>query len=302
MKFAGEKIAAAPMTCRDRRVRIHGAGLEQRGESQSRGIGGYKVHLPLGGQENVRKNVILEKGYSQEQLIQKLLQILEMPPIREEFFEIAPRNWNGPDEDEVTIRFRYNRPKLSTLRDVTLEQFRDHHDPMAPVFLETDGACSGNPGPGGWGYVLAQGKICTRQYGAQTDTTSNKMELEALLQGLTQPFFTRPGYLVIESDSESCLHMMIEGAKIWEANCWRKVGGDVRNRAQVEEIAGRLKPLQAEFRKVAGHKGDEWNDVVDRLAVKGRDEAGGLPRCSFEIQLETGSVPFVERPMSGSVT
>jgi hypothetical protein len=97
--------------------------------------------------------------------------------------------------------------------------------------------------------------------------------------------------------------MMMEGAKVWEANNWRKAGGgDVRNRPQVEEIAAHLRSLHTEFRKVSGHKGDEWNDVVDRLAVKGRDEAGGLPRCSFEIQFETGSIPFVERPMSGSVT
>jgi hypothetical protein len=117
----------------------------------------------------------------------------------------VPKGWNKPDEDEVTIRFRYERPKLSTLQDISLGQFRDHYDPMAPVFLETDGACSGNPGPGGWGYVLAQGNVCTRQYGARADTISNHMELEALVQGLTQPFFTNPGYLAIESDSASCL-------------------------------------------------------------------------------------------------
>jgi hypothetical protein len=98
---------------------------------------------------------------------------------------------------------------------------------------------------------------------------------------------------------------MMEGAEVWEANGWRKVGHrgrDVRNLPQVEELAARLKPLHVEFRKVAGHKGDEWNDAVDRLAVKGRDEAGGLPRCSFEIKLETGSIPFVEKPIPGSVT
>jgi hypothetical protein len=70
----------------------------------------------------------------------------------------------------------------------------------------------------------------------------------------------------------------------------------------VEELAGRLKPLYTESRKVAGHQGDEWNDVVDRLAVKGRDEAGGLPKCSFSVHLATGTIPFIERPMSGSVT
>jgi ribonuclease HI len=83
--------------------------------------------------------------------------------------------------------------------------------------------------------------------------------------------------------------MMMEGAKIWEANGRRKPGGGgVKNKPQIEEIAARLKPLYVEFRKVQGHNGDEWNEVVDRLAVKGRDEAGGLPKCSFSVQVEQG--------------
>jgi ribonuclease HI len=89
---------------------------------------------------------------------------------------------------------------------------------------------------------------------------------------------------------------MIDGAKVWETNGWRKVGGgDVRNRRQVDELAGGLKQLFVEFRKVAGHQGDEWNEVVDRLAVKGRDEAGGLPKRSFSIFLESGTIPLIER-------
>jgi hypothetical protein len=97
--------------------------------------------------------------------------------------------------------------------------------------------------------------------------------------------------------------MTMGGAKVWESNCWRKPGGgDVANKPQVEEIAARLKPRFTEFGKIAGHNGDERNDVVGRLAVKGRDEAGGLPKCSFSVHLETGTIPFEERPMSGSVT
>jgi hypothetical protein len=60
-----------------------------------------------------------------------------------------------------------------------------------------------------------------------------------------------------------------------------------------------LKSLHVEYRKVAGHKGDEWNNVVDRLAVKGRDEAGGLPRCTFVVHLPSGEIPFREGPIPG---
>jgi ribonuclease HI len=58
------------------------------------------------------------------------------------------------------------------------------------------------------------------------------MELEALIQGVTRPFFTRGGcYLVIESDSKGCIHAILDGAKVWQANGWRKIGGgDVANR------------------------------------------------------------------------
>jgi ribonuclease HI len=123
------------------------------------------------------------------------------------------------------------------------------------------------------GLHLGQGGICTKQYGSDPDTTSNRMELEALLKWLSQPFLTEEAYVVIESDSESCIHMMAGAGEIWKANGWKNLSGsDVKNRPLVEEILARLKFLKVEFRKVAGHAGNEWNEVVDRLAMKGRDK------------------------------
>jgi ribonuclease HI len=208
--------------------------MEQRGESKSAWIGGYKVHIMFPGKDDTKKGVILQRGCDKAHLVQRVLEEFRMPAIRAEYVEVAPENRNDPDENEVTLRFRFDRPRLSELRDISLDEFRGHFDPEAPVMLETDGACSGNPGPGGWGYILAQGNVCTRQYGAQSGTTSNKMELEALIQGLSQPFFTRTCYLVIESDSKGCIHAMMDGAKVWEANGWGKIGGgDVANQPQV---------------------------------------------------------------------
>jgi hypothetical protein len=173
---AGIKQSTPPISCADRRAPVPGAGMEQRGESQSVGIGGYTVHLMFPGKDVIKKGITLERGYDKGQLLQRVFKEFKMPPIREECVEIAPGHWNWPDENEATVRFRYDRPKLSTLRNISLEEFRWHYGPMAPVMLETDSACSGNPEPGGWGYVLAQGNVCTRQYRAQVYTTSNKME------------------------------------------------------------------------------------------------------------------------------
>jgi hypothetical protein len=96
--------------------------------------------------------------------------------------------------------------------------------------------------------------------------------------------------------------MVMEGARVWEANGWRKIGGgDVKNRPLVEEIVARLKRLKIEFRKVAGHKGDPWNDKADRLAVQGRDEAGGLSKCRSTVETEEKTIPFKERAMSSGM-
>jgi hypothetical protein len=70
----------------------------------------------------------------------------------------------------------------------------------------------------------------------------------------------------------------------------------------VERIATRLKLPQTEFRKVEGYKSDEWNTKADRLAVQGRDEPRGLPKCSFTVQIVTGTIRFKERAMSSGLT
>jgi hypothetical protein len=112
------------LACRDRRVDIPGAEMEQRGESKTgkrTGIWSYTVHLLFPGYAEIRKGVVLDRSYSREQTVLKAMQLFRLPPIREKYVEIAPEEWNKPDENEVTMRFRYDRKKLSTLQDLSLE-------------------------------------------------------------------------------------------------------------------------------------------------------------------------------------
>jgi ribonuclease HI len=81
-------------------------------------------------------------------------------------------------------------------------------DYTVPFFVETDGACSGNPGPGGWGFVIAQGVNRIEVYGAEGHTSNNEMELRAISEALKFLGNAR-GYAVIESDSQGCLDMML---------------------------------------------------------------------------------------------
>jgi hypothetical protein len=157
---------AVPVSLADKRALVQGAGMEQRGESQSAGIGGYTVHLMFPGNNQTKKGVVIQKGYDKAHLVQRVLEEFKWPQIRPEFVDVAAENWKNPDGNEATLRFRCDRPKLSELRDISLEDFRAHFNPQAQVILETDGACSGNPGPGGWGYILAQGNVYAMQHGA----------------------------------------------------------------------------------------------------------------------------------------
>jgi ribonuclease HI len=99
------------------------------------------------------------------------------------------------------------------------------------------------------------------------------MELKAIMKELDQPFSTNHAYVIIESNSQGCLDMMLGRGDQWEANNWRNPSGNqVQNQQFVERMTSALRLLSVEFRKVARHKGEERNEVVDILAVKGRND------------------------------
>jgi ribonuclease HI len=139
------------------------------------------------------------------------------------------------------------------------------------VLLFTDGACSGNPGPGGWAFILRHvesGKVL-EQWGGERLTTNNRMELQAVIEGLTA--LKRPCRLELFTDSEYVRKGLSEWMAGWKRNGWKK-------REQ-----GRLKPIknaelwqqldvlianhEIKFTRVAGHSGHPENDRCDELAV-----------------------------------
>jgi ribonuclease HI len=143
----------------------------------------------------------------------------------------------------------------------------------AALRVFTDGACSGNPGPGGWAWASSVHHFGS---GGEAETTNNRMELKAVLDALEQ----NVGPLVVVMDSTYVKDGLEKWHKGWVRNGWRTKGGSpVKNRDIWEplvELVGR-RGDELRFEWVKGHSGDLMNDLVDRLAVEQRDlhRAGG---------------------------
>jgi ribonuclease HI len=139
------------------------------------------------------------------------------------------------------------------------------------VLLYTDGACSGNPGPGGWAFILihpATGKTLERS-GAERQTTNNRMELMAAIEGLSA--LKRPTRVELFTDSVYVGKGLIEYLPKWKANGWRRKEGNKLAPLKNEELWRRLDELvgkhEVRYTRVAGHSGHPENDRVDELAV-----------------------------------
>ncbi len=139
------------------------------------------------------------------------------------------------------------------------------------VHLFTDGGCSGNPGPGGWGFVmrhLASGKEMEKS-GGEPMTTNNRMELTAVIKGLEE--LKRPCYVELFTDSVYVGKGLSEWVPKWKKNDWqRKERGKLMPVKNVE-LWQRLDELaslhQLKYTRVAGHSGHPENDRCDTLAV-----------------------------------
>ena len=141
----------------------------------------------------------------------------------------------------------------------------------AEVHLFTDGGCSGNPGPGGWAYLLrhpATGKQIEGS-GGEPETTNNRMELQAVIEGLTA--LKRPTHVELFTDSVYVGRGMRDWLPKWKANGWRRKEGKRLVAIKNEELWRRLDELlvahQVKYTRVAGHSGHPENDRVDELAV-----------------------------------
>lgn len=142
---------------------------------------------------------------------------------------------------------------------------------LPSVELYTDGGCSGNPGPGGWAFILkhpASGKVLERS-GGEPQTTNNRMELIAVVRGLEA--LHRRSHVELFTDSEYVRRGLSEWIAKWKADGWRRREGRQLKEIKNEDLWRRLDELaaghQLKFTRVAGHSGHPENDRCDELAV-----------------------------------
>ena len=137
---------------------------------------------------------------------------------------------------------------------------------MDNVIIYTDGACSGNPGPGGWGAVLISGEHKKEMSGGSKDTTNNIMELTAVIEGLKLLKF--PCKVKLYSDSAYVVNAFnnnwIDG---WLKNGWKNSNKEeVKNKELWQELYNLTQVHKVEFIKVKGHADNEYNNRCDELA------------------------------------
>lgn len=135
------------------------------------------------------------------------------------------------------------------------------------VILYTDGACSGNPGPGGWGALLIWNGKERELSGGAAQTTNNRMEMNAVIEGLKA--IKEPCRVKIHSDSALIINAFNQNwIKNWKKRGWKKANKKpVENRDLWEKMLTVMKPHTVEWIKVKGHSTDERNNRVDRIAV-----------------------------------
>jgi ribonuclease HI len=132
----------------------------------------------------------------------------------------------------------------------------------------TDGACKGNPGPGGWGVLLRWGEAEKELCGGERATTNNRMELMAVIAALES--LKRPASVEVTTDSQYVKRGVTEWMARWKLNGWLTAGRQpVKNRDLWERLDGALVPHQVRWQWVKGHAGHPENERADRLANQG---------------------------------
>ncbi|MGO9931105.1 MAG: ribonuclease HI [Steroidobacteraceae bacterium] len=136
---------------------------------------------------------------------------------------------------------------------------------MTEVEIFTDGACRGNPGPGGWAALLIAGKKRKEVTGAEADTTNNRMELAAAIGGLNA--LKRRCTVKLYTDSKYVLQGITEWLPGWKARGWRTAARNpVKNQDLWQELDAAAAAQDIEWHWVKGHSGHEGNEYVDQLA------------------------------------
>jgi ribonuclease HI len=136
------------------------------------------------------------------------------------------------------------------------------------IELFTDGACKGNPGPGGWGVLLRYGDTEKELCGGEKSTTNNRMEMLAVISGLEA--LTKPGNVRIVTDSQYVLKGITEWMVGWKARGWKTAAKQpVKNVDLWQRLDAALASHKVEWKWVKGHAGHAENERADQLANKG---------------------------------
>ncbi|MBU0655219.1 MAG: ribonuclease HI [Gammaproteobacteria bacterium] len=139
------------------------------------------------------------------------------------------------------------------------------------VEIFTDGACRGNPGPGGWGALLRYNGQERELYGYQPDATNNQMELMAAIQALET--LTRPCQVSLTTDSQYVRQGITEWMNGWKRKGWKTAAGKpVKNQELWQRLDAAAARHQVSWHWVKGHSGHDENERVDQLANKAIDE------------------------------
>ena len=145
---------------------------------------------------------------------------------------------------------------------------------MKHVKIYTDGACSGNPGPGGWGAILIYGKVEKELSGYDAATTNNRMELLSVITALGA--LREPCGVELFTDSQYVVNAINKGwLESWRKGGWKRKGGEVKNLDLWLKLAPLLETHRVEFFWVKGHADNEYNNRCDELATAARDAQGG---------------------------
>ncbi|HTJ56104.1 MAG TPA: ribonuclease HI [Devosiaceae bacterium] len=136
------------------------------------------------------------------------------------------------------------------------------------VIIHTDGACSGNPGPGGWGAVLQYGGKVKELKGGEPLTTNNRMELTAATEALNA--LTRPCEVELHTDSQYVKNGLTSWIHGWKKNGWKTADKKpVKNVELWQALDTAVARHKIDWRWVKGHNGDEFNERADQLANEG---------------------------------
>ena len=136
---------------------------------------------------------------------------------------------------------------------------------LTKVEIATDGACKGNPGPGGWGALIRSGTSERELAGGEKLTTNNRMELTAAIEGLNA--LKRPCHVTLSTDSRYVMDGLTKWIKGWQKNGWKTAAKQpVKNADLWQALLAAAKPHRIEWLWVKGHAGHPDNERADKLA------------------------------------